>query len=97
MLSSVIDPVAWLDAVLETDPGRIFIETADGKTYTYRDLADISGRIASALALRSVVAGDRVVAQVDKSPEAFMLCIACWRLGAVFVPLNTAYTVPELE
>lgn len=97
MLSSVIDPVAWLDAVLETDPERIFIESPDGKTYTYQDLSDMSGRIASALALRGVVAGDRVVAQVDKSPEAFTLCVACWRLGAVFVPLNTAYTIPELE
>jgi malonyl-CoA/methylmalonyl-CoA synthetase len=92
-----IDPVNWLDAVLVTDPGRIFIETADGKTYTYLDLADMSGRIAGTLALRGVVAGDRVVAQVDKSPEAFMLCVACWRVGALFVPLNTSYTIPELE
>ncbi len=96
-MPSSIDPVTWLGAVLETDPGRIFIETPDGKTYTYQDLADISGRIAGTLALRSVVAGDRVVAQVDKSPEAFMLCVACWRLGAVFVPLNPAHTIPELE
>lgn len=28
-------PVTWFDAVLETDPGRIFIETPDGKTYAY--------------------------------------------------------------
>jgi len=96
-MPSSIDPVAWLDAVLETEPGRIFIETPDGRTYTYRDLADISGQIASALAKRGVVAGDRVVAKIDKSPEAFMLCVACWRLGAVFVPLNPAYTIPELE
>ncbi|MGH8754211.1 MAG: hypothetical protein ACREUJ_10140, partial [Burkholderiales bacterium] len=56
-MPSSIEPVTWLDAVLETDPGRIFIETPDGKTYTYQDLADMSGRIASTLALRSVVAG----------------------------------------
>jgi malonyl-CoA/methylmalonyl-CoA synthetase len=96
-MPSFPDPVTWHESVLETNPGRIFIETPDGKTYTYRDLADISGRIASTLALRGVAAGDRVVAQVDKSPEAFMLCVACWRLGAIFVPLNTAYTIPELE
>ena len=41
-MPSSIDPVTWLDAVLETDPGRIFIETSDGKTYTYQELADIS-------------------------------------------------------
>ncbi|MGH8750863.1 MAG: AMP-binding protein, partial [Burkholderiales bacterium] len=96
-MPSSIDPVTWLDAVLETDPGRIFIETPDGKTFSYQDLADVSGRIASTLALCNVAVGDRVLVQVDKSPEAFMLCVACWRLGAVFVPLNPAHTIPELE
>ena len=96
-MPSVIDPVAWIDAVLETDPGHLFIETSSRETYTYRDLANISGQISSALAQRGVVAGDRVVVKVDKSPEALMLCVACWRLGAVFVPLNPAYTIAELE
>jgi malonyl-CoA/methylmalonyl-CoA synthetase len=37
-----------------------------------------------------------VVAQVEKSPEAIALYLACLRLGAVFVPLNTAYTAAEI-
>lgn len=45
----------------------------------------------------SVGVGARVVAQVEKSPEAVALYLACLRLGAVFVPLNTAYTLAELE
>jgi len=52
--------------------------------------------IAAALAQRAVVVGDRVVAQVEKSPEAIALYLACLRLGAVFVPLNTAYTAAEI-
>jgi malonyl-CoA/methylmalonyl-CoA synthetase len=52
--------------------------------------------ISAALAQRAVVAGDRVVAQVEKSPEAVALYLACLRLGAVFVPLNTAYTEVEI-
>ena len=53
-------------------------------------------RVAAALAHRAVVPGDRVVAQVEKSPEAIALYLACLRLGAVFVPLNTAYTAAEI-
>ena len=53
-------------------------------------------RIAAALAHRAVVPGDRVVAQVEKSPEAIALYLACLRLGAAFVPLNTAYTAVEI-
>ncbi len=40
--------------------------------------------------------GDRVVVQVDKSADAVALYVACLRTGAVFVPLNTAYTPTEV-
>ena len=41
--------------------------------------------------------GDRVAAQVEKSPEALFLYLGCVRAGAVFLPLNTAYTLAEVE
>ena len=34
--------------------------------------------------------------QVEKSPEALLLYLACVQAGAVFLPLNTAYTLAEL-
>jgi malonyl-CoA/methylmalonyl-CoA synthetase len=40
--------------------------------------------------------GDRVAAQVAKSPEALALYAACVQAGLIFLPLNTAYTVDEL-
>ena len=40
---------------------------------------------------------DRVVAQVDKSPESLALYLATLRIGAVYVPLNTAYTAAEID
>jgi malonyl-CoA/methylmalonyl-CoA synthetase len=43
-----------------------------------------------------VASGDRVAAQVEKSPEALALYLATVRAGAVFLPLNTAYTLAEL-
>jgi malonyl-CoA/methylmalonyl-CoA synthetase len=79
------------------DSPRPFLRLPSGRSYTYHDIHGLAGRIACALALRGVVPGDRVTAQIEKSPEAVALYLACLRLGAVFVPLNTAYTLAELN
>ncbi len=52
--------------------------------------------MAGALQSLGVVAGDRVVVQVDKSADSVALYLACLRAGAVFVPLNTGYTSSEV-
>lgn len=78
-------------------PGSTFILTADGRSYTYGDMLEHSGRIASALDTLGVRPGDRVAVQVEKSPAALMLYLACLRVGAVYLPLNTAYTLAELD
>ncbi len=60
-------------------------------------MSALTRRLAAALASLQVAPGDRVVAQIEKSPEAIALYLACLQLGAIFVPLNTAYTFAELE
>lgn len=57
----------------------------------------LSARFAAALRRRRVVQGDRVVVQVDKSMGAVALYLGCLRTGAIFVPLNTAYTAAEVD
>lgn len=79
------------------DRTRVFLERLDGTTLSYADLADISGRLASVLKELGVKPGDRVAAQVEKSAEALMLYLASMRAGAVYLPLNTAYTVGEIR
>lgn len=78
-------------------PDAVFIETADGRLWTYGDLLGWSGRLANTLVAAGVEPGDRVAVQVEKSPEALMLYLACLRAGAVYLPLNTAYTLAELD
>lgn len=95
-LPSASDPVEWLEHAVRTRPGHCFIETADATVHTYADVHAWSGRFAAALAAQGVVAGDRVAVQVDKSAQAFMLYLGCLRLGAVFLPLNTAYPAAEV-
>jgi malonyl-CoA/methylmalonyl-CoA synthetase len=78
-------------------PATRFLETIDGRSLTYGDLLGQSGALANALVAGGVEPGDRVAVQVEKSPEAILLYLACVRAGAVFLPLNTAYTLAELE
>src|SRR5215203_4989888 len=79
------------------DQTRVFLERPDGTTLSYADLADISGRLATALKELGVKTGDRVAAQVEKSAEALMLYLASLRAGAVYLPLNSAYTTGEIR
>ncbi|MBN9552473.1 MAG: AMP-binding protein, partial [Alphaproteobacteria bacterium] len=78
-------------------PDRLLMETDDGRSITYGDMLAKSAQLAHALAQAGVEPGDRVAVQVEKSPEAALLYLACLRAGAVFLPLNTAYTQPELD
>ncbi len=78
-------------------PEATFIQTTVGRSWTYGDMLALSGRIASELDTLGVRPGDRVAVQVEKSPEALMLYLACVRVGAVYLPLNTAYTLAELD
>ena len=67
-----------------------------GNRYSYGDALDLSARFANVLQDWGVSIGDRVAAQVPKSIEAVFLYMACVRMGAVFLPLNTAYTSAEV-
>ncbi|TIT07769.1 MAG: malonyl-CoA synthase [Mesorhizobium sp.] len=78
-------------------PERLLMETDDGRSITYGDMLAQSAQLAHALLQLGVEPGDRVAVQVEKSPEAVLLYLACLRAGAVFLPLNTAYTLTELE
>lgn len=80
-----------------TSGDATFIETIDGLRWNYREALRLSGQISGALHELGVRPGDRVAVQVDKSPQALMLYLACVRCGAVYLPLNTAYTLAELD
>jgi malonyl-CoA/methylmalonyl-CoA synthetase len=94
---SYVDPAAWVERAVRSYPERLFLRTAGDEACSYADLADQSGRIASALQRLGVVAGDRVAVHVEKSVAAVFLYIACLRTGAVFVPINVACSLNEVE
>lgn len=80
-----------------TDLQKTALEIDQGDPWTFDDVLAGSARFAHALRAANVKPGDRVAVQVEKSPEALLLYLACLRAGAVYLPLNTAYTAAELE
>jgi malonyl-CoA/methylmalonyl-CoA synthetase len=82
---------------LPLDLGKPCIETPDGCVWSFSDLDRGTARLAGWLASLYPWRNARVVAQVEKSPEALMLYLATLRAGLVHVPLNTAYQKAELS
>ncbi len=65
--------------------------------YTWDDIDRATARLANALVALKLADGARVAVQVEKSPEALLLYLACLRAGFVYLPLNTAYRESEIE
>jgi malonyl-CoA/methylmalonyl-CoA synthetase len=64
---------------------------------SYGDLVDGAAAAAGALIARGVEPGDRVALKAPKSPQAVMVYLGALKAGAVFLPLNTAYTDHEVD
>jgi malonyl-CoA/methylmalonyl-CoA synthetase len=79
------------------DLSKVFLWRPDGSALSYADLVELSGRLANALKGLGVKPGDRVAAQVEKSAEALLVYLAALRAGAVYLPLNSAYTASEIR
>jgi long-chain acyl-CoA synthetase len=69
----------------------------DGRRLTYRALADLVTNAAGHLAGRGVRAGDRVALLLGNCPEFLIFLLACFRLGAIAVPMGTRQREPELR
>jgi malonyl-CoA/methylmalonyl-CoA synthetase len=94
---SSFDPYDWIASVARSDPSRACLSDGDGRRLSYADVDYAAGLHGAALMRLGVHRGDRVALHVDKSLEAVLVYLACLRIGAVIVPLNTAYTAAELE
>lgn len=81
---------------LATVPDAPVLMLPGGGTVAGGDLLAESARIARLLLDAGLEPGDRVAAQVDKSPEAVALYLGAIRAGLVWMPLNPAYTRDEL-
>ncbi|MCP4331509.1 MAG: malonyl-CoA synthase [Gammaproteobacteria bacterium] len=79
----------------ETD-SRTLLEVPGERSWSYAELVAVSAQLANLLLAQGVRPGDRIAVQVQKSVEAIALYLATVRAGAVFLPLNNAYTRSEV-
>ena len=88
---------ARFERVFAANAGRVAIRNADGTSLSFGDLAQGAARYANALNALGVEPGDRVTVQLEKSIANVLLYLAVLKAGAVYQPLNTAYTAAEVS
>lgn len=83
------------------DPARIAYEVVDANLrvaqLSYGDLRAQSEAFAAGLSELGVRPGDRVATLAGKSVEYLVALVAIWRIGAVHVPLFTAFAPPAIK
>ncbi len=88
---------AMVRRALDDRPSAVFLSSPGRPDLDYAGADRRSGQLANALVHLGVAPGDRVAVQIEKSPTSVLLYLACLRLGAAVLPMNTAYTAPEVE
>jgi len=71
-------------------PDRIFLDI-DGGEYSFAQVDRESNRLANGLQALGVQRGDTVTTILDNSLDAILIWFAINKLGAISVPVNTAY------
>ncbi|MBR0857729.1 AMP-binding protein [Bradyrhizobium liaoningense] len=86
-----------LDARTAATPQKTFVMFEDGTGWTYAEMRDKTRRTAAALEGLGVKQGDHVLVWLPNSPQCLTIWFAINYLGAVYVPMNTAYRGKVLE
>ncbi|MDB5452007.1 MAG: matB, partial [Caulobacteraceae bacterium] len=86
-----------LAAGFPADRGKPCFLLSDGAEISYGVLETAAGQVAARLLAEGVESGDRVALQVEKSWQAVAIYLGALKAGAVFLPLNAAYTEVEVN
>lgn len=80
----------------ESHPERTYVTDDQGTTYTYGQVDDQAGRLASWLAREGVCAGDVVTFQLPNWAEFCIVYVACLKVGAVMHPVPKNFNDEDL-
>src|SRR5215470_6022374 len=89
----------WIAHYGRRNPGKTaLVDLTSGRRFGYGDLdarvARLAGHLRDTL---KVARGDRVAVLALNTTDTLEVQFACFRLGAIFLPLNNRLTVPELQ
>jgi fatty-acyl-CoA synthase len=87
--------VAMLTRAAATSPNKIALHYGD-RQITYSDLEEVTRRVAAALARLGIGESDRVALWLPNTPAFVVLLLACLRLGAIAVTVNTRFRSHEV-
>ena len=95
-------PVRYYDWIAHharrTPAKTAVVDLGTDRRFTYAELDARVARLAGHLReARGIGIGDRVAVLALNSTDTLEVQFACFRLGAIFVPLNSRLTVPELQ
>jgi fatty-acyl-CoA synthase len=85
-----------LEAQAAAHPDRTFLVFGE-RRMTYRQVESQASAMAAALHQLGIEPGDRVALTLPNWPEFIVSAFAAAKIGAIVVPLNPRYTVPELK
>jgi len=89
--------VDWIKHHANVTPGKLAtIDIASKRNYTYGEMNDRIGRLASFMKSLGVKQGDRVGFYAPNSTDILDIIFACWRIGAITLALNYRLTAEEL-
>ncbi|MXR51476.1 AMP-binding protein [Halovenus sp. WSH3] len=93
--------IAWDMLRKHEDPEQPALKQAypDGRreTYSFAELDRLSNQFANALTERGVSRGDRVGIIVPQKPANPIAHLACWKLGAISLPLSVLFGPDALQ
>ena len=76
---------------------NICIDVPGQRKWSYKDIDVLSSFFVSYLRGIGLKKGDRIISQTEKSVASVGLYLACLRSGVIYTPLNTSYTISEVE
>lgn len=70
---------------------KVYLQNlSDGRIYTYREVHELSNRLANGLLSHGIGKGTHVAMLMENSPEQILAYFALGKIGAVVVPINIA-------
>jgi fatty-acyl-CoA synthase len=77
---------------------RAVVDLGTGREFTWLEFDERTSRLAAGLRAEFGIGhNDRIAVIANNNSNFFEVQFACWKLGAIFVPLNWRLALPELE
>jgi len=88
--------IDYFDMSVLSTPEKVAVIDVHGESYTYAQLDDAAGRVATFLQKTGVAPGEFVSFQLPNWSEFTIIYVACLKIGAVVNPICSRYRADEL-